>query len=428
MENQHAVCVALDFTDQATEQYFQQLLEFACIDVIDFGDGAITIGDGGRAHLSEGYITVVDSESPQAMQLSRPVRLPALMSALANAQSRQRSELTPSAEALRYVGISESAVRTRQHIDRAAHRDVTVLITGDSGTGKEVVARALHDGSGRAQGPFVPINCGAIPGELLESELFGHEKGAFTGALTRKIGRFELAQGGTLFLDEIGDMPYPMQVKLLRALEERSFERIGGAASIDCDVRIIAATHTNLDEAIRSGEFREDLYYRLNVFPIELAPLCERTEDIPLLIDVLLKRVYDEQRLSVRFSVEAMQQLRVYPWPGNVRELSNLLQRMAIQYPNEIVKRDDLPRKILQPLEQPKAAVQEASSEDIMLPVNGIDLKDYLTRLERSLIEQALVDANAVVARAADKLNIRRTTLVEKMRKHGLNRLAGELQ
>ncbi|NOX52673.1 MAG: sigma-54-dependent Fis family transcriptional regulator [Gammaproteobacteria bacterium] len=309
----------------------------------------------------------------------------------------------------------------------AAHKDVTVLITGESGTGKEVVARALHQGSRRATGPFVPVNCGAIPADLLESELFGHDKGAFTGAITQKMGRLELAHGGTLFLDEIGDLPFSMQVKLLRAIEQKSFERLGSGITRVSDVRIVAATNNDLEAKIADGEFREDLFYRLNVFPIELSPLRERSEDLPLLINTLVARIHAEQALQVRLSVDALNLLAEYAWPGNVRELANLLQRLAIQYPNGLVRSIDLPKKYTESANTKAPAKagqlnQNLTAMDILLPVNGIDLKDYLARLEKSLIEQALQDTNAVVARAADRLHIRRTTLVEKMRKHGLGR------
>jgi sigma-54 specific flagellar transcriptional regulator A len=214
---------------------------------------------------------------------------------------------------------------------------------GESGTGKEVVARNLHYLSHRRHRPFVPVNCGAIPAELMQSELFGHEKGAFTGAVNSRQGRFELAEGGTLFLDEIGDMRLSMQVKLLRDLQERSCERICSNKTICCDVRIVAATHRNLEEQIRQNLFREDLYYRLNVFPIQVPALRERPEDIPLLVAEHAGRLKAEQRSNLRFSPGALVKLQQYPWPGNVGELANLLERMAILFPNRIVEEDDLP-------------------------------------------------------------------------------------
>jgi sigma-54 specific flagellar transcriptional regulator A len=313
-----------------------------------------------------------------------------------------------------------------------AKSDATVLILGESGTGKEVVARNLHYHSSRRSKPFVPINCGAIPGELLESELFGHEKGAFTGAISARQGRFEMAEGGTLFLDEIGDMPMSMQVKLLRVLQERTFERVGGTKLINADVRIVAATHRNLEEMIKEGKFREDLYYRLQVFPIEMPPLRARMDDIPLLINELIARLEHENRGSVRFTPSAVMALCQYKWPGNVRELSNLIERMVIMHPYGVVDVQDLPEKF-----RPAGAIHHeekqtaqfdphlAPMEPIVstrLPREGIDLKEHISNLECSLIKQALDESGGVVAHAAKRLNMRRTTLVEKLRKYGLQR------
>ncbi|MCQ8129660.1 sigma-54 dependent transcriptional regulator, partial [Methylomonas rivi] len=243
------------------------------------------------------------------------------------------------------AGRSKAIQKTRELIDQVAKSDATVLILGESGTGKEVVAQALHRASLRKDKPFVPVNCGAIPGELLESELFGHEKGAFTGALTSRQGRFELAEGGTLFLDEIGDMPMPMQVKLLRVLQERTFERVGSNKTIQCDVRIVAATHRKLEQEISEKRFREDLFYRLNVFPIEVPALRERSEDIPYLVGDLIGRMEAASRGSVKLSRNAIAVLMQHHWPGNVRELSNLIERLAIIYPDRLVDANDLPEK-----------------------------------------------------------------------------------
>jgi len=332
------------------------------------------------------------------------------------------------------VGISQPMLQVRRTMAQVAGRDVNVLITGESGTGKEVVARNLHDQSVRKNGPFVPINCGAIPADLLESELFGHEKGSFTGAVSSRAGRFELAQGGTLFLDEIGDMPLPMQVKLLRVLQERKFERIGGTKTLDADIRVIAATHKNLEEMIETGEFREDLYYRLNVFPIEMPPLRERKGDLALLLDELAKRLPEQGLDRVRFHSSAIQSLELHSWPGNVRELSNLVERMAILYPNGIVGVSELPKKfqnIPEPnperYQQDELSLDETESQmpTVMLdklPEEGLDLKKHLEEIEISLLQQALVMNDNVVARAAETLHIRRTTLVEKMRKYGMQR------
>lgn len=346
------------------------------------------------------------------------------------------------------VGNSPAVNRIRQVMSQVADTEVTVLITGESGTGKEVVARNLHANSKRAPKPFVPINCGAIPPDLLESELFGHEKGAFTGAISTRIGRFELAQGGTLFLDEIGDMPLPMQVKLLRVLQEQCFERVGGTKTMHTDVRILAATHRNLEDMIAAGSFRQDLYYRLNVFPIEMPSLRDRSADIPFLLNELISRLEQSKRGSVRFNSSAIRALSLYSWPGNVRELANLVERMAIMHPHAVVGVHDLPRQFqlddeelppLMPAVTDTAAVAISLQADEMgylavksperivpdthlLPLNGMDLKEYLSNLERNLIEQALDDSGGVVARAADRLNIRRTTLVEKMRKYDMTR------
>lgn len=330
------------------------------------------------------------------------------------------------------VGNSHSIRNVRRLIEQVSDTEASVLILGESGTGKEVVARNIHALSSRATKPFIPINCGAIPGELLESELFGHEKGAFTGAITSRQGRFELANGGTLFLDEIGDMPLPMQVKLLRVLQERCFERVGSNKSIDVNVRIIAATHRNLEEAIKEGKFREDLFYRLNVFPIEMPPLRERAEDIPLLFNELIARIESENRPSVRLMPDAMAVLSQYSWPGNIRELANLVERLTILYPKGILSKEDLPQKVrgeYMPLyvesdtsNSEREALLEVINQEQISTAEGIDLKEHLVKTELALISQALNESDWVVAHAASYLNMRRTTLVEKMRKYGLTR------
>jgi sigma-54 specific flagellar transcriptional regulator A len=329
------------------------------------------------------------------------------------------------------VGESPAITRVRRLIEQVAGTDANVLILGESGTGKEVVARKLHYFSARRDKAFVPINCGAIPADLLESELFGHEKGAFTGAITSRQGRFELADGGTLFLDEIGDMSLPMQVKLLRVLQERVFERIGSNRSIRADVRIIAATHRNLEEAVREGRFREDLFYRLNVFPIDMPPLRDRQEDIPLLVEELALRFRNEKRVGVQLTSTAVAVLAQHPWPGNVRELSNLIERLTILYPNGDVDVHDLPEKFTAnakiPVSRPGPAKGTAESQVHpislpRLPREGLDIKEHLNQLEFTLIKQALDEAGGVVAHAAERLRLRRTTLVEKLRKYGLSR------
>jgi len=240
------------------------------------------------------------------------------------------------------VGKSKAMQAIKSFIMQVSQSDTTVLILGQSGTGKDIIASCIHQLSARKSHQFVPINCGAIPGELIESELFGHEKGAFTGALTRRAGRFEMAKGGSLFLDEIGDMPLHMQVKLLRVIQERKVERVGGNSSIDIDVRLIAATNKNLDQLIQKHKFREDLYYRLNVFPIQVPSLSERKEDIPLIIDYQLDKIYERLKHRVLFTDQAIQFLCDYPWPGNIRELQNFLERMVILHPDHVVDTDKL--------------------------------------------------------------------------------------
>jgi len=351
----------------------------------------------------------------------------------------QRSAVLRKAQANKGLsGQSKAIQKTRALIDQVAKSDASVLILGESGTGKEVVAQALHRASTRKDKPFVPVNCGAIPSELLESELFGHEKGAFTGALASRQGRFEMAEGGTLFLDEIGDMPMAMQVKLLRVLQERCFERVGSNKTIHCDVRIVAATHRQLEQEIIEKRFREDLYYRLNVFPIELPALRDRVEDIPYLISDLVARMAIANRGSVRLTQQAIAVLMQHPWPGNIRELSNLVERLAITNPDGVVEAADLPEKfhVYEAPENLPLAIPEPRMEgndivealpvvkslsgnvgSVQLPEQGIDLKEYLTDLENELIRQALEECNGVVAHAAKLLNMRRTTLVEKLRK-----------
>lgn len=342
------------------------------------------------------------------------------------------------------VGRSEGIANVRHLISQVSSSDATVLVLGQSGTGKEVVARNIHYLSERRDGPFIPVNCGAIPAELLEIELFGHEKGSFTGAISARKGRFEMAEGGTLFLDEIGDMPLQMQVKLLRVLQEKVFERVGGSKTIATDVRIVAATHRDLETMIVDNEFREDLFYRLNVFPIEMPALSERRDDVPLLLHELVNRVFNEGRGKVRFTQRAIESLKEHPWSGNVRELSNLIERLTILYPGGLVDVNDLPHKYRyidvpeycievseEQLERDALASIFSDEEPVEipetrfpseLPPEGVNLKDLLAELEIDMIRQALEQQDSVVARAAEMLGIRRTTLVEKMRKYGLSK------
>ncbi len=385
--------------------------------------------------------------------LDFPVKQRRLSAVLDQAQSVRNGHPTqPGSHRFRPSGTSRAMRDVHRLIEQVAPHDTNVLILGESGTGKEMAARHVHELSGRAGHPFVPVNCGAIPADLLESELFGHEKGAFTGALSTRLGRFEFAEGGTLFLDEIGDMSLQMQVKLLRVLQERSFERVGSNRTIKCNVRIIAATHRDLDEAIAAGRFREDLFYRLNVFPIQMPPLRERLEDLPVLIEHLVKRQGQITGRHVRLDKHAMNCLTRNRWPGNVRELSNLLERLAILFPEQAVTADDLPERyrtgravdwaesgvrIVAPLTPepagpacvaPVASVPiEDSIESLKILEgsvdlkDGIDLKDHLSAIEIGLIRQALEEADGTVAEAARLLKIRRTTLVEKLRKYRLS-------
>ena len=317
------------------------------------------------------------------------------------------------------TGRSTSARHLAHLIERVAPSNATVLILGESGTGKERVARSVHAQSCRHDQPFVPLNCGAIPAELMESELFGHEKGAFTGALSQRKGRFEMADGGTLFLDEIGDMSLELQVKLLRVLQERSFERLGGGRTIHCDVRILAATHRDLKAAVAAGTFREDLYYRLSVFPVEVPALRNRVEDLPTLIDELIDENVARGGVRVSFAEPTIRALSWLDWPGNIRELGNLVERMAILKPDGLVQIEDLPAEYRVDL----PAGQPAADEPALLAqeVDRVDLKDHLQQIERELIEQALDRSHGVVAEAARMLNVGRTTLVEKIRKYGLS-------
>ncbi len=316
------------------------------------------------------------------------------------------------------VGTSEKMQKIFSLIDRVASTDSTVLILGESGTGKELVARALHFNSQRSSNPFVPVNCGAIPEELLESELFGHEKGAFTGAFRTRIGRFELAGGGSIFLDEISEMSPNLQVKLLRVIQEREFERVGGVKSIRADVRIIAATNKNLEEEVEQGRFREDLYYRLNVIPIHIPPLRDRAEDIPLLVKHFLSKYANGKNArNVQFSKKAMGALMRYRWPGNVRELENLVERMVVLCETDVVDIGDLPEKIVS-----GGVESTAYMPSFDLPETGIDLSSAVNEFERSIIIQALNKSNWVKNRAAKLLNLNRTTLVEKIKKQKLER------
>jgi DNA-binding NtrC family response regulator len=310
----------------------------------------------------------------------------------------------------RFLGHSDAMTRVFSLIERVAETDSTVLILGESGTGKELVARTIHFNGPRAEKPLVPVNCGAIPDTLLESELFGHERGAFTGAHATRIGRFELATGGTIFLDEIGDMSQTLQVKLLRVLQERCFERVGGTKTIHVDVRVLAATNRDLEAAVREGRFREDLYYRLNVIPIVVPPLRDRIDDIPLLLDHFLETCNAQKRKAVTgIAPDAMRRLVNYPWPGNVRELENLVERLVILKGQGTITLEDLPDKVVRG-DSPMTPV-------VTFPADGVDLNRLLDAFEEDLIQRALKAAGGVKNRAAQLLRLNRTTLIEKMKK-----------
>ena len=346
------------------------------------------------------------------------------------------------------LGNSSAQCEVRELISQVAQHDTLVLIQGESGSGKEVVARSVHNASLRRDRPFVPVNCGAIPADLLESELFGHEKGAFTGAISARKGRFELAEGGTLFLDEIGDMSLPMQVKLLRVLQERCFERVGGNETIHCDVRIIAATHRDLETMIQDGSFRHDLYFRLNIFPIEVPALRAHADDLPQLVRHFLTRFKDKGMTIPRFTKAALETMASYAWPGNVRELENLLERLCITHADKVISPKDLPaqfsaciddavagtvsedaNEVLELIDLPtakRAAGAEpvpfnenfsVDEQGIVLPEAGFDLKEHLQEMEKTYIAEALKRTDGTITKAAKLLGLQRTTLAEKIKK-----------
>lgn len=364
------------------------------------------------------------------------------------------------------IGQSTSLVEVFKVLGKVAPTDSTVLVTGESGTGKELLVRALHSNSSRHDKPFVPINCGAIPKELLESELFGHEKGAFTHAIRSRPGRFEVADGGTIFLDEIGEMDLSLQVKILRVLQEKEIERVGGSGCKKVDVRIVAATNRDLEAEVAAGRFREDLYYRLNVIPLHLPPLRERGGDVLVLAKYFLNNFCSKKKRPVlTLSADTRRVLAAYAWPGNVRELENFMERLSILVDDDIVSPDDLPRKILDHVgdiaELPEVqedadeaatthnegpcldvtsgaieAVKPAEAhqgQSIVVPQQGtrgfvwpdlavleaqaVNLKDFLDAVEGRLIDEALDRAEGVKNQAAELLGIKRTTLIEKLKK-----------
>jgi len=342
-------------------------------------------------------------------------------------------------DSFQIIGESKPIREVYEVVEKAASTDSTVMIFGESGTGKELIARALHVNSLRANKPFVAVNCAAIPHELLESELFGYEKGSFTGASITRVGRLELANEGTIFLDEIGDMPLTLQVKLLRVLSEREIDRIGGSKSIPIDVRVIAATHRNLEQAVQNGNFREDLFYRLNIIPIFMPPLRERRSDIPLLVNHFLYQVHHNKNLNGKtIGKETLDILANYSWPGNIRELANFIERMVVLSPGPVIVPRDLPEKVLgetprekwAPLEEPElnenpAQVLQNSlrkSYTMSLPEEGMNLKMAVEDFEKGLILEALEKTDWVKNKAANLLGLNRTTLVEKLKKMNIRR------
>ncbi|VAW59172.1 Flagellar regulatory protein FleQ [hydrothermal vent metagenome] len=419
-----------------------------------------------KSHLDKYQSQFADIISLLEMPFKYEAVAQALEKAKSLSASNSESAVKKQIARIPKLGGNSAAIQyVRTMIEQVAKTDASVLILGESGTGKEVVARNIHALSTRCKAGFVPVNCGAIPADLLESELFGHEKGAFTGAINSRQGRFELAEKGTLFLDEIGDMSLPMQVKLLRVLQERTFERVGSNKSIQSNVRILAATHRNLEANIKDGSFREDLFYRLNVFPIELPSLRERLEDVPFLLQDQIDNLEREKRGTVRLTAEATELLCQYSWPGNVRELSNLVERLSILYPDSVVDAQHLPpkyqpassfnvetesfkskppfnpalmfadldendeieksllKKIPEDLPQKISAVYSgggSAARELEFDDAGLDLKEHLASLEVQLIKQALSKTDGVVAHAAKLLKMRRTTLVEKLKKYGI--------
>lgn len=366
------------------------------------------------------------------------------------------------------VGSSREINELRALIEVVGPTDSTVLILGDSGTGKELVAKALHSCSERRRGPFIPVNCGAIPRELLESELFGHRKGSFTGAISDRKGRFELANGGTLFLDEIGDMSMDLQVKLLRVLQERTIDPVGSTQSTNIDVRVVAATHKNIEKLIQQNDFREDLFYRLNVMPMEIKALQERRQDIPVLFEHFANHYAKVDQPPITMMSGSMQLLIQYDWPGNVRELSNLVDRYTSLYSGQQVDLRKVPSSMIpsgirtiadnssadalstlmngfadsdngaeagalsqidtsieppeavdEPVDEVERVIMLAQGGD-SFPEQGMQLKQHLLEIERSLIKQALGRAEGNVSKTARLLNLQRTTLIEKINKYGL--------
>ena len=314
------------------------------------------------------------------------------------------------------IGQSDPMLEIFSTVKKVANSNTTIIINGETGTGKGLIAKAIHESSERKNNPFIQLNCGAITESLLESELFGHVKGAFTGAIANKPGKFELAEGGSIFLDEIGDMSTDLQVKVLRVLEENEFEAVGGSKTIKANVRIIAATHRDLEEEVQKGNFREDLFYRLYVIPMVLPPLKEKKSDIPLLVSHFLNLYCREKKKDIiTISDEALEILMNYSWPGNVRELKNLLERLVVLSESAEITPQDLPKKI-------KIIKRPETLPEIDVPGEGIDFNTAVTKYEKALIINALEKTNWIKNKAADFLQIKRTTLVEKIKRHKIKK------
>ncbi|RJQ55740.1 MAG: sigma-54-dependent Fis family transcriptional regulator [Nitrospiraceae bacterium] len=338
------------------------------------------------------------------------------VSRLQEENTRLKKELKRKFSPLKIIGNSAPVQEVIKFIEKIADTDSTVLITGESGTGKELVAKTIHYNSSRSRYTFVPLNCAAIPKDILESELFGHERGAFTGAVNTRIGRFELANNGTLFLDEIGELAPSLQVKLLRVLQEKEFERVGGIKTIKVDVRIIAATNRDLEKAVKEGLFREDLFYRLNVIPVHLPPLRKMKEDIPLLTEHFIVEMSKRKKKEPpKISPETMDCLVDYRWPGNVRELENFIERLIILKEGDTITPDDLPERFHERSRatKPVEKIQSLSS-------TGVDLNLMLDEIENNMIIQALEMSKGIKSKAASLLGLNRTTLIEKMKKKSI--------
>jgi len=415
----------------------QHAIDLALIDLrLPDGDGTDLMATIKRLHsqslcvLFSGYATI--ETAVRATQLgafhfmTKPFNMDELMSlidrTLAHKNLQQENALLKNQLHQKYhfeniIGKSQEITGVLEMIEKVSNTDSTVLITGESGTGKELVARAIHYNSARSDKMLVPVNCGAIPAELLESEVFGHVKGAFTGAISNRVGRFEAANNGTIFLDEIGELSPTLQVKLLRVIQERRFEPVGSAKTVDVDVRIIAATNVDLEKAVAEGSFREDLFYRLNVIPIHIPALRDRRSDIPYLLHHFVQTFNQEKKRNLSgFAPEAQNILVNYSWPGNVRELENLVERLAILKGDGIVDVADLPERFRSNQNMPLTDSIVSST----VPDAGIDFNSAVDAYENALILQALEKTGWNRNRAAQLLRLNRTTLVEKIKKKGL--------